>query len=59
MKLENRNRYLSDIGNGLNERTFQSEMVGPSVLSWIEQPDEFTRIRHNGPNVSSFVAVAG
>jgi hypothetical protein len=59
MKLENRNRYLPDVGDGLNERTFQSEMVRPSVLPWIEQPNEFIRSRHNGPYVRSFVAVAG
>ncbi len=40
-------RRFADDRDRLNDRTLETEMIGPAVLSRMEQPDEFSRVRIN------------
>ena len=54
---ENGGGDSSNIGNGFDESPLQPEIVGPFVLSWIQEPDEFTGVCKDGSDVRSFVAI--
>jgi hypothetical protein len=55
---QNRDGHFADVGNGLDERSLQPEVVRPIVLSWIEEPNEFTGFRKDGTYIRSLVAIA-
>ena len=42
----------------MDESSLQPEVERPFVLSWIEEPDEFTGFRKDGSYIRSLVAIA-